>query len=177
MLHGQSGICLSGVGMEYIKNMNILNTENIAPVGSIVIELRDAVTGKLKSRDLIKNMFVTAGKESVADALRGTTANNKGIITYCAVGTGTTAPALGDTDLQTELFRKLVSVRSVANNIATFQTYFTTSEANGTLREAGLFGDDASGTADSGTLFCRAAINRTKTSSDTLSISWTVAIG
>ena len=152
-------------------------SEIIVPTGKVHIEIRDAKTGKLKFEDLVNNMFVTAGKNSIADALRGTSESNKGIITYCALGTGTNAPALVDTDLQTELVRKLVSVRSVSGNVATFQTFFTTSEGNGTLREAGLFGDDATATANSGTLFCRASINRTKTSSDTLTLSWAVTIG
>ena len=154
-----------------------LQDQIAVPTGKILIELRDAKTGRLKFQDLVKNMFVTAGKNSLADGLRGTTESTKGIITYCALGTGTTAPALTDTDLQTELVRKLISVRSVSGNVATFQTFFTTSEGNGTLREAGLFGDDATATANSGTLFCRAAINRTKTSSDTLTLSWAVTIG
>lgn len=154
-----------------------LKDQIAVPTGQVMIELRDAKSGRLKLRETYKNMFVTAGKNSLADALRGTTANNKGIITYCALGTGLTAPALADVQLQTELVRKLVSVRSVSGNIATFQTFFTTSEGNGSLKEAGLFGDDADGTVNSGTLFCRVAISRTKTSSDTLTLSWTVTIG
>lgn len=147
------------------------------PTGQIMIILRDAITGKIKEQTLVKNMFVTAGKNSLASGLIGNTANSQGIITYCALGTGTVAPALADTGLQTELVRKLVSVRSVSGKVATFQTFFTTSEGNGTLREAGLFGDDASTTPGSGTLFCRAAISRTKSSSDTLTLAWTVTIG
>src|SRR3990167_10760703 len=160
-----------------VEDMNINKSEEIVPVGKVLIEIRDAKTGKLKFEQLVNNMFVTAGKNSMADALRGTIANTKGIITYCALGTGSTAPALADTTLQTELVRKLVSVRSVSGNVATFQTFFTTSEGNGTLREAGLFGDDASSTVDSGTLFARVAINRTKTSNDTLTLTWTITIG
>lgn len=155
----------------------VMPNEIITPRGSIILELRDGKTGMLKERQVVKNMFVTVGKNSVADHLRGTTANNKGIITYCALGTNATAPALGNTQLGTELVRKLVSVRSINGNIATFQTFFTTSEGNGALKEAGLFGDDASATANSGTLFCHAAINRTKTSSDTLTLTWNVIIG
>lgn len=147
------------------------------PSGTIDIVIRDARTGKVKSHDRVKNMFVTAGKNSLADALRGTTSNNKGIITYCAVGSSIVAPTLADTSLLAEIARKAISLRSVAGNIATFQTFFTTDEANGTLREAGLFGDAATASANTGTLFCRAAINRTKSSSDTLTISWSVTIG
>lgn len=147
-------------------------------VGICTITIRDAKTGRIKSKDIIKNTFCDAGRNSIADHLRGTTSNNKGIITYCAVGTDSTAPTAADTGLGTELFRKLVSVRSWNSaKIATFQTFFTTSEANGTLRECGLFGDDASSTPGSGTLFSKLAINRTKSSSDTLTLNWDITIG
>lgn len=147
--------------------------------GRLIVEIHDAKTGKLKSRDVYKNMFVTVGKNSVARGLQGDT--NSGQITYCAVGTSSVAPALADTGLTTEIARKLISVRSFAANVATFQTYFTTSEGNGSLREAALFGDlstnGASATPGSGTLFCKAAINRTKSVNDTLTITWNVTIG
>lgn len=159
-----------------MNNQNI-NDQLAVPTGMIRIVIRDAKTGKIKTDDLVKNMFVTAGKVSLAEGLIGTTSNNKGIITYCALGTGTTAPALGDTGLETELARKQISVRTSSANVATFQTFFTTSEGNGTLREAALFGDDASTTPGSGTCFCRASINRTKSSADTLTLSWAVTIG
>ena len=149
----------------------------IQPEGACTLILRDGVTGKIKSVDHIHNTFVTVGKNSIAAALMGTTTNNQGIITYCAVGTSVLAPTLADTKLTTEIFRKLVSVRSVSGKVATFQTFFTTSEANGTLREAGLFGDSASATTDSGTLFSKLAINRVKSSSDTLTMSWDITIG
>lgn len=139
-------------------------------------ELRNVKTGKVR-RGRFTNMFVTLGKNSLADSLRGTTANNKGIITYCAMGTNTVAPALSDTQLGAEVGRKLISLREVNGKSAVFTTFFTTSEVVGTLREAGLFGDDASMTANSGTLFARAAINRTKSANDTLTIQWTVTIG
>lgn len=154
----------------------IQKDEQVTLKGQLKIELHNVVTGE---RDVVvyPNLVTTVGKESIASALKGTTVNNQGIITYCALGLDDTAPALGNTDLGSELARKAVSVRSVANNIATFQTFFTTSEAIGALKEAGLFGDDASAVANSGTLFCHAAIDRTKSSSDTLTLTWTVAIG
>lgn len=157
-------------------NELILPPDMIVPTGKVHVSIRNVITGEV-TEGMFNNMFVTAGKNSLADALRGTTTNNKGIITYCAVGTNTTAPALGNTTLGTELARKLISVRSVSGNVATFQTFFTTSEAVGTLKEAGLFGDDASDTANSGTLFCRVAIDRIKSSNDTLTLSWAVTIG
>lgn len=149
----------------------------IAIRGDLIVEIHDAATGKLKSRDRYKNMVVTSGKNAIADGLRGTTANNKGIITYCALGTGVTAPGASDTALQTEIVRKTISTRTVSGKIATFKTFFNQNEGNGSLKEAGLFGDAATGVSGSGTLFCRTNINRVKTSSDTLTLEWNVTIG
>lgn len=151
-------------------------TDIVVPKGAVQLILADKF-GRIKDIQYVKNLITTVGKNSIADGLRGTIDNNKGIITYCAVGTDSTAPVPGNTILGAELFRKLISVRSVSGNIATFQTYFTTEEANGSLREAGLFGDAASGTIESGTLFAHVAINRTKTSNDTLTLNWSITIG
>jgi hypothetical protein len=149
--------------------------DQIKIIGQCQVILKDAITGKIKYDHIYKNMVVTTGKNSIAAGLQGQAST--GVITYCALGTGSTAPALADTKLQTEIVRKLVSARSVSANVATFTTFFTTSEGNGSLKEAGLFGDNASGTADSGSLFCHVAINRTKTSGDTLTLAWTVTVG
>lgn len=165
--------------MQFERNaagIYLQNQDFIVPKGKVLLQLQDVRTGKIRE-GLFDNMVLTAGKNSMADALRGTTANNKGIITYCALGTSPVAPALGDTGLTAELFRKQISVREVANNVATFSTFFTTAEAIGTLREAALFGDDASSTPGSGTPFCKVAINRVKTANDTLTAVWSVTIG
>ena len=139
-----------------------------------ILTFRDARTGRITDRIKAHNLAVNTGLYTIAARLSGVDipANKKGTITYCAVGTGTTAPAAGDTDLETEIERKQVSDRSVTNAVAKFRTFYNTSEANGALKEAGLFGDDASSTPDSGTLFCRLAINKTKTSAETLTIDW-----
>lgn len=162
----------------YDKNENgiYVPQDIVVPVGKVLTILQDARTGRVR-KEMTDNMITTVGKESLADGFIGTTSNNKGIATYCAVGTSSVAPALGDIALGAEIFRKLIAVRSRSNNIASFQIFFTTAEAIGTLREAGLYGDDASATTNSGTLFARTAINRTKSSNDTLTILWTVAFG
>ena len=150
--------------------------DKLRTVGKVEIILTNVKTGKIRYQKT-HNLVTTVGKASIADGIRGVETNNKGIITYCALGTDATAPEASNTTLGGELFRKLVSVRSATANVALFETFFTTEEANGSLKEAGLFGDDASATADSGTLFCHTAINRTKTSSDTLTLRWSLTIG
>lgn len=159
-----------------MNNIDIIKQDIIVPTGKVLAILRDIRTGRVHET-MTDNMVVTTAKNSIADHLIGSTTNNRGIITYCALGTSTTAPELTDTTLVAETFRKLISVRSVVDNVATFQTFFTATEVTGTLREAGLFGDDANALANSGTLFCRTAINRVKTVNDTLTLSWAVTIG
>src|SRR5687767_8055262 len=96
----------------------IQHTDSIKITGECIVEIRDAITGALKSRDHVRNLVVTAGKQSIAESLRGNVANNKGQITYCAVGTGTNPPNAADTGLQTELYRKQISVRSSSGKTA-----------------------------------------------------------
>lgn len=150
----------------------MIRKEDIKATGKVSFIFTNTKTGK---KDIInvKNLFVTLGKNSIADRLRGA---DTGRITYCAIGTGTTAPALGNTQLVSESFRKLISVSSSSANVTTFETFLNESEGNGTISEAGLFGNLATNTANSGTLFCRTLVSRVKTSSDTLSIIWNVTI-
>lgn len=165
------------------KNINgilIQIPEIVKPIGAVALYINDAKTGKLKSFEYFKNMYVTAGKVSLARRQRGLTENNQGEITYCAVGTSSVAPELTNTKLGSELTRKLISVReenSGAENANDFTTFFTTSEANGTIEEFGLFGDAATIATDSGTLFCRTLRHRVKTTNDTMTVIWTVLIG
>lgn len=151
--------------------------DNFQLTGEVLVETHDAKTGELKSSDRYKNLVVTSAKNAIADALRGNVANNNGQITYCALGTSTASPAAGDTTLVAEIARKLVSIRSASGKIATFKTFFNQSEGNGVIKEVGLFGGAATDTADSGTLYCRTNISRTKTSSDTLTLTWSVTVG
>lgn len=156
----------------YRKQNGIYRLSDMSPIrkGHVVIELKDVKTGKI-IRDEYDNLFVTTGRNAIAERARG---GDTGKITYCAVGTGTNVPSASDTTLQTEVFRKLIASRTRSGYVVTFKAFYNTSEANAALKEAGLFGDDATGTTDSGTLFARVNINRTKNSSQTLTISWDV---
>lgn len=96
-------------------------------------------------------------------------------ITYWAVGSGAgswdndnpPAPKVGDTKLFNETFRKAINASditflnsndkpttSVTNKLQISVT-FTESEANGELREFGLFGGNATGTKNSGIMINR----------------------
>lgn len=145
-------------------------------LSNIKIVKENVNTGEVDIREL-HNISCTAGAESLTARMVGA---NRGQVTYFAVGTGAVTgadtPAVGDTKLHTELFRKQISVRSSTGTTASFRIFFNTGEAIGSITEIGLFGDAASATADSGVLFARAAESITKTSLETLTIDWSLGI-
>lgn len=108
--------------------------------------------GKLRGESRAQNLVVSLGKTLVGTYLRGLATSLVGI-TYFAIGTGTTTPALADVKLTTEYFRKAITFNSMSGNVVTFSTYMLAAECTVHLKEAGLFGVAASGVADSGTLF------------------------
>lgn len=122
------------------------------------------------------NLVVTAGKAAIANFLSHASPTPTSIrVNYVALGSGTNSPAAGDTQLQTEVFRKVTASADNASNVATITGFFTQTETSGTYREAGLF---MSGTAsaNTGTLLSRVAINITKSGAQTLTIEWTITI-
>lgn len=101
------------------------------------------------------NLVVDAGLNLIRDLL-GITSGVTGLNRY-AVGTDNTAVAAGDTTLGTEVFRGAFTDKILTAKTLTLKLYISSTEANGnTLVEAGLFGDDATDSADTGTLYARA---------------------
>ncbi len=173
LIQGRDGAYFSGCSMRLRIQDHLKNIK-----GKVTLIFRNEKTGDIRIY-VYNNMFVTFGHNAIAQRMAGN--SSAGEITYCAVGTGTTAPAMADTALETELARKLITVREYSDNIFTGTIYFNTSEAVGTLREAGLFGNGVGRTAStipgSGQLYTRVAINRTKSANDSLTIQWAITIG
>ena len=147
-------------------------TESITTIGIVTCILTDVNTGIQEIKEY-KNIMVTTGKVAILRRLAGTDLKtNEGKILYGAIGTDDTAPAATDTTLGTEIVRKAIASTSYNATLktCTIRTFYTTSEANGALKEFGLFGEDATGSADSGTMFNHANIDITKTAVKTLTI-------
>ena len=164
--HDGAGRNLGGGRMELDK---------IKIEGVVKITMADVITGEVEITKY-KNIIPLVARAVIARRLLSSSGGNDGLITYGAIGTGTTAAASGDTKLQIEIARKVLASSSVTSNVLTVRVFFTTSEANGDLREYGLFGEDATAAADSGTLFERVNINRTKTNTKTLLIESRITI-
>lgn len=132
--------------------------------GDVVIKLNDEVVLEKK------NLIVTAGKAFLANAIINSSASP---FTNMAVGTGTTAAAVGDTALGSELARSAFTSSSVASNVVSLSTTYAAGTGIGALTEAGIFNAGSGGTMLSRVVF--SAIN--KGSADSLTISWTITVG
>lgn len=122
------------------------------------------------------NLVTTAGLEAITDHLANNSPTPSTLkINDVALGTGTTAPALGDTTLETEVYRNNVASSTNAGAIAYVTGFFSATEDDDTYREVGLFiAGEGTGNPDTGTLFSRAAINITKSNTETLTIDYTI---
>lgn len=136
--------------------------------GDIVAVLYDE-HGNEKFRQEVKNLVVTTGKNLIASRLVGTASN---VISHMAVGTGTTAPAAGDTTLVTELTRVAISSGTASGNVATYVATFAPGVGTGSINECGLFN-----ASTAGTLLARStSVIVTKGALDTLALTWTITI-
>ena len=169
-----------------IKRIEVI--EPVAITGRIIFTHRRAQCvaphlqypglGDITKVSVYENLIVTVGKVAVARRLAGDlSVASPGEITFGSVGTGTDLPAITDTTLQTEFFRKILSVRTFSSNVAILQMFMNSSEGNANLREFGLFGEAASATPDSGTLFNRVNITEDKTAATTLTIEAQITVG
>jgi len=139
---------------------------------NLTVDVHDAVTGQLRSRQQMHNLVVTAGRNLVRDLLKG---DSSAILTHLALGTGTTAVAAADTTLDTEVFRDALTSLTAGASTLTCTYYLATGSANGnTLAEAGLLT-----AASGGTLYARALLASTiaKTAAISVTFAWTLAFG
>ncbi len=148
---------------------NILKKEKIKLKGKVRLILTDVVTGKQDISEWKSNLITTVGKQAILRRMGNiNTKTNEGMITYGAVGTGTINPSISDTILVSEIARASISSATVNGLQLTLRVFYSTDEANGTLTEFGWFGEDATSAANTGTLFNRILIEKTKDSTKTL---------
>ena len=141
--------------------------DTLKVTGNLQVVLKDKDGNVKDSRD-IKNLVVTTGKEFIAAAI----ASTQTYMSHMAIGSSSTAPAIGDTTLGTELGRSALTATTVSGAVVTFTASFGAGVGTGAVTEAGIFND---GTA--GDLLCRtvfAVVN--KGADDSISITWQVTV-
>ena len=103
------------------------------------------------------NLVTLSGRNLIRDLM----ACQPGVtgLSYYAVGTSNTAASFADVALGTEVYRDTIIKFERENGLLKTYFYLPTTAANGvTLCEVGEFGDDASSTVDSGTLYARTVL-------------------
>lgn len=148
--------------MKLIENLK-------GPKGVLNIVLRDE-TGAIKEDVTVENLVVDTGLDYIASRMKDTTF---GAMSHMAVGAGTTNPAAGDTQLESQLGSRVsLTSTTVTDNAVEYVATFGAGVGTGAVTEAGIFN-----ASTSGTMLCRtefAVIN--KGASDSMTITWTVTI-
>jgi hypothetical protein len=144
--------------------------ENLKPTGLVKVVHTNAA-GALVQEFEIPNLVTTAGKGHIAAKIAATT-NSPVSMTHMAIGTGTTAAAVGNTILETEGGRVSLSNAVVSSNTITYTATFPASTGTGAVTEAGVFNGSSGGT-----LLCRTVfpvVN--KAAGDSIAITWVVTV-
>ena len=141
--------------------------EEIGIKGKLKIELiRD---GKVVQTEKVNNIIVTTGKALVATLVSGSGTS----FSDMAIGTGTTTEVVGDSALQTEAGRVVLTSKSVTTNVISYIGDFPAGTGTGTITEAGILNASSAGTMLNRATF--SSVN--KTASDALKITWDVTMG
>jgi len=153
-------------------------TENITMIEvkdeSQVPALRKAIReGEELPKDLKvfnkSNRIVDVGLAVIMQLLTGDTSDS-GEINYGALGTGSTAITASDTELETEVYRKLKSDASFDGKVDYVDFFYEKADVSGTFTRFGNFIDGGAG-ADTGILWSHIVVDWTKTSNDGLFVS------
>ena len=153
--------------------MNIAERTSI--YGVYTFTIRHAATGATLRTYKYKNIVPTVARTMIANNLTSATPTHPMVIKHCALGTNATAPANADTQLGTETYRNAIASVTNSSNIAYATGFFSAAEVSGTFAEAGIFAD-STGMANSGVLVSHVALSVTKSTSETLTLDWTLTI-
>jgi hypothetical protein len=143
--------------------------EQVKMTGALTI-VKTNSQGIIVDKRHIPNLVVTTGKEYIISRMIGT---SSGVMSHMGVGTGITAPAGGNTELETALGARVVlSSATQASNVVTYVATFGAGVSTGAITEAGIFN-----ALTTGTMLCRTTfpvVN--KEPGDSIVITWVVTI-
>ena len=136
--------------------------------GDVALVLRDK-DGNVKSEQKVKNLIVDTGLNFICDRMK----DDETAMTHMALGSGTTAPAAGNTALESQLgSREALDSSTVSANTITYVASFEAGDATGAVTEAAIFN-----AASGGTMLCRVTFSVVnKAADDTLSVNWQLTL-
>ena len=141
--------------------------DQLKVTGDVVVEITGA-DGQIKDRREIKNLVVSTGKTYIAGRIVGTPT----AMTHMAVGSNSTAAAVGDTALGAELGRVVLTSGVSSGAVVTYVASFPAGTGTGAVVEAGIFNASSAGTMLCRTVF--AVVN--KGADDAMSITWAITV-
>lgn len=146
--------------------------ESLEIVGTVRLELKNK-RGETISQHFVHNLVTTAGKNFVVRKID----NDSEDVGFIAIGSGTTAATVSDTDIETLLSKQAVaftSIDSINTNEILFTASFEENEGTGTVNEVALFSDSTPQK-----LLCRAVLDTPfdKSATDYLTVTWKIKIG
>ena len=141
--------------------------EDIKMKGELTIVVTGS-DGQIKDKRVTKNLVVTAGKAYIASRMAS---SSTPIMSHMAIGSGTTAVGVGNTVMETSLFRNTATF-SAATNVVTAVASFSGGQGTGAVTEAGIFNDSVAGTMLCHTVF--PVVN--KESGDSIAITWAITV-
>ena len=146
-----------------------MSNDTLKAKGRVNIVLKDK-DGNVKETREIDNLVVAAGLDYIASRMEGTSSN---VMSHMALGSGTTAAAAGDTDLESILgSREALDSTTVTDNAVAYVSSFEAGDATGAVTEAGIFN-----AVSGGTMLCRTVFSVVnKAADDTMSVTWTITI-
>lgn len=125
--------------------------------------------GEVIAEHDVSNLIMTVGKTWAASRLAGTAS---AVISHMAIGSGNTAPAVGQTTLVTETARVAITSGNASGNVLTIVATFGPGVGTGSINECGLFN-----AASAGTMVARSTnVVLTKGATDTLALTWTITL-
>lgn len=144
-------------------------TDKMKAKGRLNIVLKDQ-NGNVKETREVDNLVVDTGLDYIASRMKDATAT---AMSHMALGSGTTAAAAGNTDLESILgSREALDSTTVTDNTVTYVSSFEAGDATGAVTEAGIFN-----ASTGGTMLCRTVFSVVnKGANDTLSITWTITL-
>jgi hypothetical protein len=139
--------------------------------GRCRLTIRDAETGEILEQMPWRNNLVTDdGEELYAKLMKGDALDPCG---YCAVGSGFTPAAEGDSAMEAEIGRLVVTNISITGSAVTYDTFFGAADCNGTWWEIGMLT-----LAVGGVLVARTVLgaSKTKNATKTVTVSYELSV-
>jgi len=152
---------------KFTQGNKMLHKDSVALKGAVSIVVYDKLM-QVKEQREIPNLVVAVGKNYIAARMVGIVNE----MSHMAIGSGTTAPASGNTAPQTELGRVALDSDTASGASVTYFALFPAGTGTGAVTEAAILN-----AASAGTMLCRTVfpvIN--KGADDSLAITWQVTV-